>query len=56
MTVSVLDLSLFRNGTTQDKRDVGVGHPPRYPATTLRDYSVTRFATGAGPQNQASAS
>ncbi len=26
--------------------------PPRYPTTTLKDYAVTRFAAGAGPQNR----
>ncbi len=30
--------------------------PPRYPATTLQDYSVTRFTAGAGPQSPGSSS
>lgn len=29
-------------------------HPPRYPPTTLRDYSVARFTAGAGPQQSVS--
>lgn len=29
-------------------------HPPLYPETTLKDYSVTRFAAGAGPQTTGS--
>ncbi len=30
----------------------GDNQPPLYPETTLKDYSVARFAAGAGPQIQ----